>query len=296
MYLFFACSLLLCCAATLFLSAGLQARVRERLLARRLGAAGGRVEAGFGTSLLQLFGQNGGRWNLDSEVPMLLDQLGWRRAGQRALFLAAQTGLPVLAALLLGLYYLSRPQPGVNWLVLLFVMGIALLLPKRLLVAAVARRKRQLAMEVSTMIPLLRMFFEVGMTVEQALRILVNEGERILPQLTRELRVVLARVDGGLELGGELRTMAQVADVDELKDCIGILEQVLRQGGGAMNSLRNFKALLDERRMLALQEVVSKLSAKMSGVMVAFLFPALLIVLAGPGFVAIFKALGGIAG
>lgn len=295
MSLFFACSLLLCCASTLFLAAGLQVRARERLLARRMGT-GGRVEAGFGASLLQLFGQRGGRWNLDTEVPGLLDQLGWRRTGQRALFLAAQTGLPLLAALLLGLYYLWQPGPGVNWLLVLCVLAAALLLPKRLLVAAVARRKRQLVIEVSTMIPLLRMFFEVGMTVEQALRILVNEGERILPQLTRELRVVLARVDGGLELGGELRAMAQVTDVDELKDCIGILEQLLRQGGGAMNSLRNFKALLDERRMLALQEVVSKLSAKMSGVMVAFLFPALLIVLAGPGFIAIFKALGGIAG
>ncbi|HWK53562.1 MAG TPA: type II secretion system F family protein [Hyphomicrobiales bacterium] len=295
MYFFFACSLLMCCASMVFFAAGLQVRARELLLARRMGASG-RLEAGLGAGLLQLFGQNGGRWNLDPEVPVLLDQLGWRRAGQRALFLAAQTGLPVVAALLLALYYLWRPELSVNWLVVLLVMGAALLLPKRLLVAAVARRKRQLAMEVSTMIPLLRMFFEVGMTVEQALRILVNEGERILPQLTRELRVVLARVDGGLELGGELRAMAQVTDVDELKDCIGILEQLLRQGGGAMNSLRNFKALLDERRMLALQEVVSKLSAKMSGVMVAFLFPALLIVLAGPGFIAIFKALGGIAG
>ena len=44
--------------------------------------------------------------------------------------------------------------------------------------------------------------------------------------------------------------------------------------------------------MTTLQERVSKMSAKMSVVMIAFLFPALLIGLAGPGFIAIFKALG----
>jgi tight adherence protein C len=71
-----------------------------------------------------------------------------------------------------------------------------------------------------------------------------------------------------------------------------ILQQLLYQGGGAMKSLLSLKQLLDDRRLTRLQEYISKMSAKMSVVMMLFLFPALLIVLAGPGFTALAKALG----
>lgn len=62
-----------------------------------------------------------------------------------------------------------------------------------------------------------------------------------------------------------------------------------------MSSLLALKKLLDERRLTNLQEYISKLSGKMSVVMMLFLFPALLIVLAGPGMSAIGRALGGIS-
>jgi len=80
--------------------------------------------------------------------------------------------------------------------------------------------------------------------------------------------------------------------VDEFSDTCSILQQLLYQGGGAMKSLQALKQLLDDRRLTRMQEFISKMSAKMSVVMMVFLFPALLIVLAGPGFIAISKAMG----
>ncbi|TNE75347.1 MAG: type II secretion system F family protein [Gammaproteobacteria bacterium] len=233
---------------------------------------------------------------IDSEVPPLLDQLGWRRGGKRTLFVAAQFGVPLLAfgVLVFQLFYTDTGADSV--LPVLFVAGMGFLLPKRLLVAAVKRRKARLGDEVSTLISMLRMLFEVGMTVEQALRVLMSEGKHILPEFSSELRWVFIRVDAGLDLGTELREMASLLNVVEVSDCVTILDQLLRQGGGAMASLLALKNLLDDRRMTSLQEKVSKLSAKMSAVMVAFLFPALLIVLAGPGFVAVFRALGDLGG
>ena len=157
---------------------------------------------------------------------------------------------------------------------------------------AVARRQKQLASEIGTFIPLLRILFESGMAVEQALRVLSHESQALLPVLTQELRLVLARVDSGLELGEELNKATQLLAVDEFTDTCVILQQLLYQGGGAMKSLLSLKQLLDDRRLTRLQEYISKMSAKMSVVMMLFLFPALLIVLAGPGFTALAKALG----
>jgi tight adherence protein C len=122
--------------------------------------------------------------------------------------------------------------------------------------------------------------------------VLSNEGRQLLPALTHELRLVLARVDSGLELGEELHKVTQLLAVDEFTDTCVILEQLIHQGGGAMKSLLTLKQLLDDRRLTRLQEYISKLSAKMSIVMMLFLFPALLIVLAGPGFTALSRAFG----
>ncbi|MCS2610786.1 type II secretion system F family protein [Halomonas dongshanensis] len=229
---------------------------------------------------------------LDAEVPRLLDQLGWRSTEQRARFYALQIGVPLLAlgaAALVGMALSGSPSP----LMMLVAGGIGFLLPKRWLRGAVKKRQARIADEVSSMLPLMRMLFEVGMTVEQSLRALALEGQDILPELSIEFRRVLGRVDVGLDLATELTSMAERLDIDTLTDCVVILEQLIRQGGGAVASLISLKELFDDRRVTGLQEKVSKLSAKMSGTMVAFLFPALLIILAGPGFIAIFRALSG---
>lgn len=229
--------------------------------------------------------------SLDNETQVLLNRVGWRRARQRSIFAALQVGTPLLVA---GLAFLAQelfyPQVKTHWIAPFFGLGIGYLLPKRLLAYAAKRRQKQIAVEISTLIPLLRILFESGMAVEQALRVLSTEARKLLPQVTQELSLILARVDSGLELGQELNKAANVLAIDEFTDTCIILQQLIQQGGGAMKSLLSLKQLLDDRRLTNLQEYISKMSAKMSVVMMIFLFPALLIVLAGPGFTAIARA------
>jgi pilus assembly protein TadC len=94
------------------------------------------------------------------------------------LFAALQLGLPLLAAglVLVMVHGLPGERRG-NWMVLvLCALGAGYLVPKRLLAAAAARRQRKIAQDVSLMIPLLRILFETGLAVEQALRVLALEG------------------------------------------------------------------------------------------------------------------------
>ena len=229
--------------------------------------------------------------SIDSETLTLLNRLGWRRAQQRSLFAALQIGTPVvLVGVVLFVQSVAFPYAENRWIAPLLAAGVGYLLPKRALAYGVQRRQNAIAVEISTFIPLLRILFESGMAVEQALRVLGNEAQKLLPQLTLELRLILTRVDSGLELGQELNNTAQLLAVDEFTDTCVILQQLIQQGGGAMKSLQTLKQLLDDRRLTRLQEYISKMSAKMSVVMMLFLFPALLIVLAGPGFTAIARA------
>lgn len=229
--------------------------------------------------------------SMDSETQTLLNRIGWRTASQRSLFAAFQVGTPIAFAGLVFLgYELFFPRSGNLLMVMLFSLALGYLIPKRLLAYAAKRRQQEVAIEVSTFIPLLRILFESGMAVEQALRVLSQEARHLLPVLTGELRVILARVDSGLELNQELSKTASLLDVDEFNDTCVILQQLIQQGGGAMKSLQALKELLDDRRLTRMEEYISKMSAKMSVVMMVFLFPALMIVLAGPSFVAISRA------
>ncbi|WAB98890.1 type II secretion system F family protein [Pseudomonas putida] len=292
---------LLLCAVCLFIAAGLlglqaarQLRARY-LVTRRLQGRLAREER-LGNWLHWLGNSPLGQrlQKLDGETQALLDRVGWRRSRQRALFAAMQLGLPLVAVVLtLILQHAALGGAGTHWLVWpLFALGASYLLPKRLLAMAARQRQQRIALEVSLMIPLLRILFETGLAVEQALRVLSQEGQALLPEISEELRLVLQRVDSGLALGPELDKTARLLAVDEFIDTCVILQQLLVQGSGAMKSLLALKDLLDDRRLTRMQERVSKMSAKMSAVMMVFLFPALLIVLAGPGFSALTRALG----
>ncbi len=287
-------ALLLFGAALLLLSALLDQSRRARQVAHRLdGRAPGDSHL---TLLLQALGASRlGQQSvkMDNETQALLNRLGWRSVRQRSLFAALQVGVPVLALslclLIQGLFY---PNVENHWIAPMLATSAGYLLPKRWLAAAAQRRQKQLAIETSTFIALLRTLFESGMAVEQSLRVLSQEGRQLLPALTHELRLILSRVDSGLELGEELNKTTHLLAVDEFTDTCVILQQLIHQGGGAMKSLLALKQLLDDRRLTRLQEYISKMSAKMSVVMMLFLFPALLIVLAGPGFTALARSFG----
>ncbi|SFB41489.1 MULTISPECIES: type II secretion system F family protein [unclassified Pseudomonas] len=288
-----ACALLLLSAAVLVGGQVLEHRRRDRRVAERLQ---GRTASDhkLGSFMRQLGGSALAQRSvsLDNETQVLLNRVGWRKASQRSLFAAFQIGTPIV---LLGLTLLGQQllfaHAAPAWIAPMFAVGIGYLLPKRVLAAAAKYRQQTIAKEISTFIPLLRILFESGMAIEQSLRVVGNEAQRLLPALTHELRLILARVDSGLELGEELGKTARLLEVDEFTDTCIILQQLIQQGGGAMKSLLALKQLLDDRRLTRLQEYISKMSAKMSVVMMVFLFPALLIVLGGPAFIGIARAL-----
>jgi len=289
------CAMMLVAAALLVLSSIARQRRSERLVSQRL--KGQTVRESRIGSWLRLLGDTrlGQRTvSLDSETQLLLNRVGWRRASKRSLYAACQIGVPfglvTVVVLAQMLFFKEVSQPLVAPM---FALCIGYLLPKRVLAAYARARQKQVVVEISTFIPLLRILFESGMAVEQALRVLSSEGKDLLPVLSEEIRVILTRVDSGLELGEELRKASILMDVDEFSDTCVILNQLIHQGGGALKSLLTLKQLIDDRRLTRLQEYISKLSAKMSVVMMLFLFPALLIVLAGPSFVALSRALGG---
>jgi tight adherence protein C len=290
--------ILLLAAAFLAFSQSRTAGREQRLIEQRLGGEpltrpGSRrvsdlVERMSGSGL-------GKRLHLrDEEVRVLLNQAGWSGSTPRSVYLMSLIFCPVL---LMGVVVIYQAMPGTTTsspvVPLLFAAGIGFLLPKRVLAYFAEKRRLRLAEEVILFIQLIRILFDSGLTVEQSLRVVCREGLSIVPVLSSELGSVLTHTDSGLDLADELDQLSRRLQVSELTDCCNVLRQMVRLGGSARSSLLTLKQLFEDRRLTGLQEKVSKLSAKMSLVMMLLLFPALLIILAGPGFLAITKAMGG---
>lgn len=144
------------------------------------------------------------------------------------------------------------------------------------------------------MVRMISVLFEAGLSMEVALKTLRDNGAGVLPNLSVEIGRMLARVESGMDRVEALNLMARELDIQELSDAVAVLSHTAVAGGSVRQSLARIADVIEDQNRTRLRERVGKLSAKMTVVMVVFLFPALFIFLAGPGLTAIGSALGGI--
>ncbi|HEX4871529.1 MAG TPA: type II secretion system F family protein [Nevskiaceae bacterium] len=229
------------------------------------------------------------------ESPQLLMRAGWRSPRARQLYYLAHVIAPVLLAILTGFLLALLPERArFGPLPLLYLVGavlLGILLPRLLLRAAASERQRRVHGEVPLFIHLLVLLFEAGLSTRQAIASLVREGRGVLPELGREFEIVLKSLEAGGDTAEVLKKLGDMLDVPDLTGVLAILRQVDRYGGEVREPLLETLSVMEERRQLTLREKVNLMSGRMTVVMVAFFFPALLIFVAGPAFVSIIAAL-----
>lgn len=225
-------------------------------------------------------------------VELNLRRAGWTAARSHNVYYTVAALAPVVGLLVGGIWAAMADSALDNVVAGAFLgFGTGYLLPPRLLRWQAERRQKEMREEMLPVLHLLRMLFDAGLSLEHALRVIGEQGKELVPHLSAEIGLALARINAGQERGDALEEMAAPLDVAELSDTVAILKQATRYGGNLRESLTRFATLIEDRRMTSLREYVSKLSAKMTVVMVVFMFPALMLFLAGPGFLALARAL-----
>jgi len=154
-----------------------------------------------------------------------------------------------------------------------------------------ARRQRTIEQEIPTVIQMTRMLWRAGLSLPRTFAVLCDELQQLAPETTRELRSALQKINSGQSQEEALAQLAELTTAEGFREYLVITRQVSQSGGAVDQALADLYLLLQNQRRTGLQEKVAKLSAKMSVVMMLFLFPALLIVLGGPGLISINGAL-----
>jgi tight adherence protein C len=285
----------------LFWTARDSSRMQRRLMPERAQMA---REDGLGGEILESIAERGRKiesaLDSNSESGRLLIQAGWRAQGARTVYYAAQAVAPLLLAGLAFGAWMFGPEKLHRSAFLILMLAAALmlglLLPRMVLRSVAEGRVRRIKGEIPMFIHLLVLLFEAGLSTRQAFASLVRDGRGVLPELGREFELVLRQLEAGGDSQEVLRTLAASIELDDLGSVLALLRQVDRYGGEVREPLLEALKVIEERRSLDMREMVNLMSGRMTVVMVAFFFPALLIFTGGPAFVSIIQALRSASG
>lgn len=232
-----------------------------------------------------------GKALLAEEDALLLDQAGINIRQGGVIYVLSRlilcTLLPVAALLFSDAHGMKALMVG------FFGFGIGLMLPKWILRSKASSRRKQVSEELPLFIDLLRLLQGVGLSVDQSLHILANEFGIVLKVLSAELGLANRLYATGRTREQSLQRLNQLSGDDDMAAVVNLLVQVDRHGGAVQEPLSQFALRLREKRQADFKEKIGTITVKMTGVMVLTLLPALIVITAGPGFMAVIRSLSG---
>ncbi|AOI92182.1 type II secretion system F family protein [Burkholderia pseudomultivorans] len=251
----------------------------ERLL-ERLSAAGMRwLDTGFGKHVVA------------DEDRRLLEQCGYVDARSRGLFLSARIACGIVLPLLFAIFASGRMKGG-YWLIGMFVaFGLGFMLPKLYVQRRASSRRQSVEDELPLFVDMLRLLQGVGLSLDQSLQVVTNDFRGMMPVLSSEVGIAQRQFVAGRTREQSMQRLSGGFENEDLRAIVRLMVQVDKHGGAVQEPLKQFGDRLRETRRSMLRERIGRLTVKMTGVMVLTLLPALLIVTAGPGFLAVTRAL-----
>ncbi len=207
-------------------------------------------------------------------------------------------GLQILVAVLLGaLYLLVLRLMGTlgttPWLIVArngsLLVLIGYLLPRAWLQRQATNRKNEIIRNFSNALDLLSVSVDAGLGLDSAM---MRVAERWSNALTREISRTVLEIRVGTPRNVALQRMADRTGVRDVETFVGVLIQSSELGVSIAETLHNQAAQVRVRRRQHAEELARQASIKMVIALVFLVFPALLVVLLGPGIPRIVNALG----
>lgn len=281
------------------ISARQRAGVRGRF-AQAFGADGaatvGYDETGMSRLVARMERQRAGEELHVSEFRSLLHRAGWSSRDARAVFYVLLYVFPVVLSVAAAAWVFFGRGLDARGVLIVFIAFVVGFEAPRVGIRSLAKaRAERLAREAPIWCRLLAMLLESGLNTEQALRSMITDSAQVIPESTHEIAWLLRRLDAGASLPDALGDWQKVLGVPELGDFASLLQQVSRFGGNARVPLLDLAQAIEQRQLATVKERINKLAVKMTVVMMVLLFPALLVVLAGPGMLALVRSLSSVA-
>lgn len=223
----------------------------------------------------------------------LLLQAGYRKANA---VLAFQGYRILLAVLLPGVFLIIAPYlkgwDGVRHLaVVLALVAAGLFLPHFWLLRRVKLRHEEISGALPNALDLMVVCVEAGLGLDATFQRLAQEQQFTKQALSEEFQVVSQEVRAGRPRSEALLALKERVGLGEISSLVVVLLQAERMGTGIARALRVHADSLRTKQRQRAEEQAAKIPVKMVFPLVLLIFPATLLVLLGPSYIIIFKAM-----
>ena len=210
-------------------------------------------------------------------------------------------GSRILLAILFGLGFLvfgteategmSSPYAFPGILVLCMVGGYYL--PQLWLSSAITKRKEVLVDGFPDALDLMVVCVEAGLGLDQAM---ARVGQEIMmghKELGEEFSLLNLELRAGLSREQALRNLVQRTDLEDIRSLVALLIQTDRFGTSIGQALRVHSDSMRLNRRMKAEEKAAQLAVKLMIPLILFIFPSLMVVIAGPGAIRLMHSFAG---
>jgi tight adherence protein C len=206
-------------------------------------------------------------------------------------FLGVQV-LAMFLGLLFGYFYGGKLLANPQYRLLAPFVGAAFgyMLPKNWLSGKMRTRKETILRALPDALDMLTICVEAGLAFESAMQRVSDQWKSPLSQ---EFARVVTEIRLGVPRGQALRRMSLRCDVPDVSSFVAVLVQADSMGTSIAQVLRSQADQMRVLRRQRAEEKANKAPVKVIMAMLAFIFPALFIVILGPAVPKILNAFGG---
>ena len=223
--------------------------------------------------------------SLNEELAMA----GYHGTSAAAIYMGAKALL--LLGLMLVLLVLVLPTEITPMLKMCVIVGVPLLasfIPNAYVRNRRIARRTEIRKHLADCVDLLEICVTSGMGLDSAWNAVTDEIRRVCQPLADEMALTNLEMHLGVSRAVAMRHMAQRTGADELSSLAAMLVQSDRFGTSVSDALRVYAQSMREDRSQRAQESAEKMAVKLILPMTLFVFPAVVLVMAGPAGLAIY--------
>ena len=227
-----------------------------------------------------------------SRIRKTLVTAGYRSPQAPVVFMGAKVFLALILASVFLLFgaELTKDKPASYFpagLILCAVTGFYC--PQLWLRLATDRRKVRLVDGFPDALDLMVVCVEAGLGLDQAIARVGEEIKIGHSDLADEFRILSLELRAGLTREQALRNLINRTEVEEIRSLVALLIQTDRFGTSIGQSLRVHSDSMRMNRRLKAEELAAKLPVKLMLPLILCVFPAIGIVIMGPGVILLMK-------
>ena len=234
-----------------------------------------------------------GNWE-SSPLRLRLIHAGWRDKSAASLFLGSKTLLaiafPLLFCVLFNEQLLINSSDSI-FLTMVISSIVGYFLPNLFLQNVINRRQRELFEHFPDALDLLTICIDAGLGLDAAFKKVADEIHLKSKLLSQEFQLFLMELRTGFSKEQALRHLAIRSGVEEIEFFVAMIIQSDRFGTAMSESLKVHSEHLRVKRRQRAEEAAEKISLKLLFPLIFLIFPSLIVMLAGPAMLQIYRLL-----